>query len=119
MASLHGANICCARFTERCTKRRPRCGWTADVKWGYEANPHRWPARLRPRDRRPLPPGPSHAACGQCLSESSLDDGEREVVMKQQYAQSGLAQGHRGLFYGWWIVIIGCIQDAVKGGTFN
>src|SRR6266705_3158679 len=23
------------------------------------------------------------------------------------------------LFYGWWIVIIGCIQDAVKGGTFN
>ena len=24
-----------------------------------------------------------------------------------------------GLFYGWWIVIIGCIQDAVKGGTFN
>jgi MFS family permease len=39
--------------------------------------------------------------------------------MKQQYAQSGLAQGHRGLFYGWWIVIIGCIQDAVKGGTFN
>jgi MFS family permease len=23
------------------------------------------------------------------------------------------------LFYGWWIVIIGCVQDAVKGGTFN
>src|SRR4030095_5316380 len=22
-------------------------------------------------------------------------------------------------FYGWWIVIIGCVQDAVKGGTFN
>jgi MFS family permease len=23
------------------------------------------------------------------------------------------------MFYGWWIVIIGCIQEAVKGGTFN
>jgi MFS family permease len=23
------------------------------------------------------------------------------------------------IFYGWWIVAIGCIQDAVKGGTFN
>jgi MFS family permease len=39
--------------------------------------------------------------------------------MKQEDAQSAGAQGHRGLFYGWWIVIIGCIQDAVKGGTFN
>ena len=28
-------------------------------------------------------------------------------------------QGPGRLFYGWWIVIIGCIQDAVKGGTFN
>jgi sugar phosphate permease len=25
----------------------------------------------------------------------------------------------RRLFYGWWIVIIGCILDAVKGGTYN
>ena len=23
------------------------------------------------------------------------------------------------MFYGWWIVIIGCIQDAVKGGAYN
>jgi MFS family permease len=23
------------------------------------------------------------------------------------------------LFYGWWIVIIGCVLDAVKGGTYN
>jgi sugar phosphate permease len=38
--------------------------------------------------------------------------------MKQKGAQ-GDREGHRGLFYGWWIVIIGCIQDAVKGGTFN
>jgi len=29
------------------------------------------------------------------------------------------ARDHGGLFYGWWIVIIGCILDAVKGGTFN
>jgi hypothetical protein len=29
------------------------------------------------------------------------------------------AQGPRRLFYGWWIVIIGCILDAVKGGTYN
>jgi sugar phosphate permease len=39
--------------------------------------------------------------------------------MKQQDPQSALAQGSRHLFYGWWIVIIGCILDAVKGGTFN
>ncbi len=30
-----------------------------------------------------------------------------------------LSQSPGRLFYGWWIVIIGCIQDAVKGGTFN
>ena len=30
-----------------------------------------------------------------------------------------LSQGPGRLFYGWWIVIIGCVQDAVKGGTFN
>ena len=23
------------------------------------------------------------------------------------------------MFYGWWIVIIGCIFDAVKGGRYN
>jgi MFS family permease len=41
------------------------------------------------------------------------------VVMQQEDAQRARAQGHSGLFYGWWIVIIGCMQDAVKGGTFN
>ena len=30
-----------------------------------------------------------------------------------------LSQHPGRIFYGWWIVIIGCIQDAVKGGTFN
>lgn len=30
-----------------------------------------------------------------------------------------LTQGPDRLFYGWWIVIIGCVADAVKGGTFN
>ena len=30
-----------------------------------------------------------------------------------------LSQGPGRVFYGWWIVAIGCIQDAVKGGTFN
>ena len=30
-----------------------------------------------------------------------------------------LSQSPGRLFYGWWIVIIGCVQDAVKGGTFN
>lgn len=30
-----------------------------------------------------------------------------------------LTQGPGRLFYGWWIVVIGCILDAVKGGTFN
>jgi MFS family permease len=30
-----------------------------------------------------------------------------------------LSESPGRLFYGWWIVIIGCIQDAVKGGTFN
>jgi MFS family permease len=30
-----------------------------------------------------------------------------------------LSRGPGRLFYGWWIVIIGCVMDAVKGGTFN
>jgi sugar phosphate permease len=39
--------------------------------------------------------------------------------MKQPQAPGTLPPVSGGLFYGWWIVIIGCIQDAVKGGTFN
>ena len=39
--------------------------------------------------------------------------------MKQPQTQDVELQGRRGLFYGWWIVIIGCIQDGVKGGTFK
>jgi OFA family oxalate/formate antiporter-like MFS transporter len=39
--------------------------------------------------------------------------------MKQPPTQSAASQSQGKLFYGWWIVIIGCIQDAVKGGTFN
>jgi MFS family permease len=39
--------------------------------------------------------------------------------MKQPRTQEARSQGHAGIFYGWWIVIIGCILDAVKGGTFN
>jgi MFS family permease len=30
-----------------------------------------------------------------------------------------LSQSPGRLFYGWWIVIIGCVFDAVKGGTYN
>ena len=30
-----------------------------------------------------------------------------------------LSQSPGRVFYGWWIVVIGCVQDAVKGGTFN
>ncbi len=37
----------------------------------------------------------------------------------EPHTQGALGQKRAGLFYGWWIVIIGCIQDAVKGGTFN
>jgi hypothetical protein len=36
--------------------------------------------------------------------------------MRQQ-TQGTRLQGQGGLFDGWWIVIIGCIQDPVKGGT--
>ena len=39
--------------------------------------------------------------------------------MKQPRTQGARSQGHGRVFYGWWIVIIGCILDAVKGGTFN
>jgi sugar phosphate permease len=39
--------------------------------------------------------------------------------MQEQHTLNGPPQRPSGLFYGWWIVIIGCIQDAVKGGTFN
>jgi MFS family permease len=30
-----------------------------------------------------------------------------------------LSQSPGRIFYGWWIVVIGCVLDAVKGGTFN
>ena len=30
-----------------------------------------------------------------------------------------LSQGPGRIFYGWWIVAIGCVLDAVKGGTYN
>ena len=30
-----------------------------------------------------------------------------------------LSQSPGRVFYGWWIVVIGCVQDAVKGGLFN
>src|SRR6185503_20192704 len=30
-----------------------------------------------------------------------------------------LSQSPGRLFYGWWVVIIGCVLDAVKGGTYN
>src|SRR5678815_2079241 len=29
------------------------------------------------------------------------------------------SQGPGRVFYGWWIVLIGCALDAVKGGTYN
>ena len=30
-----------------------------------------------------------------------------------------LSEGPGRVFYGWWIVCIGCVLDAVKGGTYN
>src|SRR5687768_8118911 len=39
--------------------------------------------------------------------------------MQQPQTSETHAAGRESLFYGWWIVIIGCVQDAVKGGTFN
>jgi MFS family permease len=39
--------------------------------------------------------------------------------MKQVQTVDAPVREHTGLFYGWWIVAIGCILDAVKGGTFN
>jgi MFS family permease len=39
--------------------------------------------------------------------------------MKQAHTPNAPGPSRGGVFYGWWIVVIGCIQDAVKGGTFN
>jgi MFS family permease len=39
--------------------------------------------------------------------------------MKQVQIEEAPVREHTRLFYGWWIVIVGCILDAVKGGTFN
>jgi sugar phosphate permease len=39
--------------------------------------------------------------------------------MQQPQEQQTQSPPRGKLFYGWWIVIIGCIQDAVKGGTYN
>jgi MFS family permease len=30
-----------------------------------------------------------------------------------------LSEGPGRVFYGWWIVAVGCVFDAVKGGTYN
>ena len=32
---------------------------------------------------------------------------------------AGLLEQRKRVFYGWWIVTAGAIQDALKGGTFN
>ena len=34
-------------------------------------------------------------------------------------SMTGLPQQRKRVFYGWWIVTVGAIQDALKGGTFN
>jgi MFS family permease len=39
--------------------------------------------------------------------------------MQQQSTPGVLFPPQPRIFYGWWIVIIGCLQDAVKGGLFN
>ena len=39
--------------------------------------------------------------------------------MQQQSTPGVLSPPQRRMFYGWWIVIVGCLQDAVKGGLFN
>lgn len=39
--------------------------------------------------------------------------------MPRQVTPVPSTQPERKIFYGWWIVAIGCIQDAVKGGLFN
>jgi MFS family permease len=39
--------------------------------------------------------------------------------MKQEQIKGAFAQDRKGFFYGWWVVVIGCILDAMKGGTFN
>jgi MFS family permease len=39
--------------------------------------------------------------------------------MKQLETEEVAAPKRTSVFYGWWIVIVGCILDAVKGGTFN
>ena len=39
--------------------------------------------------------------------------------MQEQSIPGVLSPPQRRLFYGWWIVTIGCLQDAVKGGLFN
>ena len=38
--------------------------------------------------------------------------------MQQQSTPGVLSPPQRRMFYGWWIVIIGRWQDAVKGGLF-
>src|SRR5881409_3250283 len=39
--------------------------------------------------------------------------------MQQQSTPGVFAHLQRRLLYGWWIVTIGCIQEAVQSGTFH
>ena len=39
--------------------------------------------------------------------------------MPQESPSEVLTPPQRRVFYGWWIVAVGCVQDMVKGGLFN
>src|SRR5215470_7559394 len=39
--------------------------------------------------------------------------------MQQQSTPDVVSPPQRRMFYGWWIVIIGCLKDSVKGNLFN
>ncbi len=39
--------------------------------------------------------------------------------MPQESPSEVLSPPQRRIFYGWWIVAVGCVQDMVKGGLFN
>src|SRR5262249_40835438 len=52
-------------------------------------------------------------------STTSRDSARRSARREPPAMRRSLSQSPGRVFYGWWIVTIGCVQDAVKGGLFN
>src|SRR6185436_8773430 len=60
-------------------------------------------------------PRPGRVRLSRPPEKGPAEERQLQAVMRRR----SLSQSPGRVFYGWWIVAIGCVQDAVKGGLFN